>query len=466
MLRGKDLETGIVSPEHRDLQFARLREAHDAVLNLTNWFEFLKCLTQAGFRSRRMISSEYAILYCYALWLIGRRDFSVPTKRLREVIARWFFMSHTTGRYTSSPESQIESDLARLRSVDTNNADGFCLALDKLVADTFTTDYWDITLPNRLETSAAKSPPLSAYWAALNLLDAQLLFSDLQVPDLLDPAVNPVRNIERHHLFPRAYLQSIGIVASSEVNAIANMAFVDWRDNTDISDSPPAVYWPRMTANMDSIQIANQRRWHALPIGWEQLSYTDFCNRRRKLMADVVREGYHRLSGRTPVPVTTLSDLIAGGESNVTEFKSTARWNVHTRQRDEKLEHVIVKTVTGFMNAEGGTLLIGVADDGAVVGLDEDYSTIGKGNRDGYQLFLTQLIDTNVSGPASALVRVSFHHVLGKDVCRVDVAATGKPAFAKPLGGKSHNEFWVRIGNQTQQLHGSEAVEYQALHWG
>ncbi len=91
LLRGKDLETGVVSPERREAQFARLREAQEATLDLTNWFEFLKCLTHAGFRSRRMISSNYAVLFCYSLWLIGRYDYRVGTKRLRDVIARWFF---------------------------------------------------------------------------------------------------------------------------------------------------------------------------------------------------------------------------------------------------------------------------------------------------------------------------------------------------------------------------------------
>jgi hypothetical protein len=467
LLRGKELDTGEVSPERREAQFARLREAHEATLDLRNWFEFLKCLTQAGFRSRRMISSDYAILYCYTLWLIGRRDFGVETKRLRETIARWFFMAHATGRYTSSPESQIESDLARLRPLETGDADHFCEVLDRVVADTFTADYWEITLPNRLETSAAKSPPLSAYWAALNLLDAELLFSELKVAHLLDPAVTPVRKIERHHLFPRAYLDSIDVTDLTEVNAIANMAFVDWKDNAEIAESPPAVYWPAMTAGMDADRLAMQRQWHALPLGWEQLDYAEFRDKRRKLIARVVRRGFDRLlAGTPPRPPATVAELIAAGESNVSEFKSTARYNRHTHQRDEKLEHVVVKTICGFMNAEGGSLLIGVGDDGAVLGLQEDYGTLGKNNRDGYELFLTQLVNTNLSGPAAALMRVSFHVINDQDVCRVDVAAAGKPAFAKPFSGKDHSEFWVRIGNQTQQLVGAKAIEYQDHHWG
>jgi hypothetical protein len=65
------------------------------------------CLEQAGFRGAKMITSENTVIFSYALWLMGRVDYGVPLDRLREVIARWFFMAQTTGRYPapSSPSS-------------------------------------------------------------------------------------------------------------------------------------------------------------------------------------------------------------------------------------------------------------------------------------------------------------------------------------------------------------------------
>jgi hypothetical protein len=210
LLRGKDLETGEVSAERRQQQFEELRRAQDDVTDLTNWHEFLKCLGAAGFRSRRMIASKNALIYTYILWLIGRRDFGLDLKILRPIIARWFFMAHTTGRYTSSPESAIEADLARISALPQGDGDAFRSELDRIVRSNFTGDYWEISLPNRLDTSAARSPVLYAYWAALNLLDAELLFSRLRVRDLLDPAVTAPRNVERHHLFPKAHLAEMG----------------------------------------------------------------------------------------------------------------------------------------------------------------------------------------------------------------------------------------------------------------
>ena len=206
ILRGKDLETGEVSEARRTAQFEALAHAQDGVLDLSNWHEFLKCLTHAGFRSSRMVTSQNALVYAYMLWLIGRCDFGLDLKTLRGVIARWFFMSQTTGRYTGSYESQIEADLGRLTALDSSGGQAFCDVLDRLVMATFTNDYWDISLPNRLDTSSARSPVLSAYQAALNLLDTEALFSDLRIRDLLDPAITAPRSVERHHLFSKAHL--------------------------------------------------------------------------------------------------------------------------------------------------------------------------------------------------------------------------------------------------------------------
>lgn len=466
ILRGKDLDTGDVSAERRAAQFENLRPALDEVVNLTNWHEFLKCLRYAGFRNARMIASENAVIYTYVIWLIGKRDFGMDVRALRDVIARWFFMAHTTGRYTSSPESQLEADLRVVALA--NDAGGFRDALDRIIRSNFTGDYWSISLPNRLDTSGAKSPVLLAYWAALNLLDAEVLLSEIRIRELLDPAVTPPRSLERHHLFPRAYLARQGIFARNQVNAIANMVFVDWPENAAIGDRGPQEYWPTMTEAMEADKIEHQRYWHALPTGWEQLDYRTFLDRRRKLIADVIKDGFERLSGKTSRAsmAGTIADLLAAGESQTVEFKSTARWNLHTRAPDKKLEHVVVKTVCGFLNAEGGTLLIGVTDQGDVLGLGDDVRTLGKkSNLDGYELFLRQNLDNNLSIPTAGVVRIRFERIDSMDVCAVAVAASAKPVFAKAVSGGEPAEFWVRVGNATKQFHGDEMMEYQANHW-
>ena len=249
LLRGKDVETGRPDPVKRDVQFAVLQQAHHQVLDLTNWHEFLQCLERAGFRGSKMISSDNALLFSYALWLIGRVDYNVPLVRLRESIAQWFFMAHTTGRYTGAFESRFEQDVARLSQAPLGDADGFLQLLAGVVNDRLTNDFWRITLPNELATSASKSPVLLAYIAALNIVDADALLSRTKVRVRLDPAITARKGIERHHIFPRAYLRSrLNVTDNREINQIANMALVEWADNIAISDTSPQTYWPEQLA--------------------------------------------------------------------------------------------------------------------------------------------------------------------------------------------------------------------------
>src|SRR5262249_8672452 len=153
------------------------------------------------------------------------------------------------------------------------------------------------------------------------------------------------------------------------------------------------------------------------------------------------------------------------GESMTVEFKSSARWSYKAGVTDPKLEQVIVKTVAGFMNSDGGVLVIGVDDAGKVVGLRPDYQTLGKRNRDAYALARPDLSTATRSGPAPTLAGVSFHDLDGQDVCRLDVAASAQPVFARGDRSRSPDQFWVRMGNSTRQLTGPDMAEYQQVHW-
>ncbi len=295
ILRGKDLETGEFSDELREQQFAVLQKAQAHVLNLQNWHDFLKVLVQAGFRSRSMITSQIGVIYTYAIYLIGKREYQVEPFTLRNLMARWFFMTSLTRRYTGSPETVMDEDLARLRSVA--DAAGFVATLDRVIEAALPNDFWDVTLVSDLETSSARSPALFAYYAALNLLDAHVLFSKMKVAELLDPALRAHRSpIERHHLFPRGYLKKSGYKSTRDINQVANYALVEWGDNTDIGDEPPSSYFPRYASRFAEEELRQMMTWHALPAGWHEMEYETFLAERRKLIAQVIRQGFEKLN--------------------------------------------------------------------------------------------------------------------------------------------------------------------------
>jgi len=121
-------------------------------------------LIGAGFRSGELVSSKSALLYAYAFYLLGRVRLRVPEHKLQKAIGRWFFFSSLTGRYTNSPESVMDGDLNKVKSL--SSGDDFLAVLDSLIASEMTNDYWAITLPAELATSASRSPQLFAYVAS------------------------------------------------------------------------------------------------------------------------------------------------------------------------------------------------------------------------------------------------------------------------------------------------------------
>jgi hypothetical protein len=295
VLRGKDLETGEFSVERREAQFARLMEAQATVLDLTNWHQFLCSLVGAGFRSGELISSQTALLYAYAFYLIGRKEFSVPEHVLQRLIGRYFYATTLSGRYSGSPETVMDGDLNRIK--DAADAEAYLAVMNKIIADALTSDFWNIALPNAMDSSSARNPELFAYHAAQNKLGAPVLFSHKKVSDLLDPALQTKRKaLERHHLFPRAWLESQGITDLKQINQTANFALLEWPDNSGISDDAPSEYVPKLRPRFSEEEWRYMYQMHAIPEGWESMPYDDFLQKRRALMAQIIRRGFESLS--------------------------------------------------------------------------------------------------------------------------------------------------------------------------
>ena len=156
-------------------------------------------------------------------------------------------------------------------------------------------------------------------------------------------------------------------------------------------------------------------------------------------------------------------DLISRGESDELEFKSSARWDFRENKVNKVLEKVIVKTVAAFLNAKkGGTLLIGVDDSGQVVGLEQDYNSIVKKNRDGYENFLLDIL-LNATGKDSTLFfQITFHQIQNKDVCRIIVRPSPKAVY---VSEDKAEHLYIRAGNSTRLLSTREAVEYCKSRW-
>ncbi len=294
ILRGKDVETGEYSAAQREKQFAILQSAQANVLKLGHWHQFLSALVGAGFRSSEQIVSRTALLYTYSYYLIGKVEYNLPEFVLQKLVARWFFFALLTSRYTGSFETITDQDLNRVAGAAGGHE--YRSTLDAIITSQLTNDYWQITVPAQLSTSSARNPTWACYIAAQNRLNAPVLFSHKSVSELLDPLLKPTKKpLERHHLFPRAWLHKQGVSDLKLVNQIANFALLEWPDNLDISDAPPSIYVPQLQERWSDEEWKQMHQLHGLPEGWEQMEYEEFLAERRKMMAAVIRQGYNLL---------------------------------------------------------------------------------------------------------------------------------------------------------------------------
>lgn len=150
---------------------------------------------------------------------------------------------------------------------------------------------------------------------------------------------------------------------------------------------------------------------------------------------------------------TSTMELIRQGETDHVEFKSSLRWNVHTSKKDQAIEHACLKTLAAFMNAEGGTLLIGVKDDGEVLGLSSDQFQ----NDDKMLLHITKLINSRISPLHSQFVNLYIEEIKNKKVLRADCEAATIPAY---LSFQNEDHFYVRTGPSTTSLNIRKVYDY------
>ena len=188
------------------------------------------------------------------------------------------------------------------------------------------------------------------------------------------------------------------------------------------------------------------------------VSLTDIANSQSELV-DILKNANN--SG-TEI-AEDIFELLNLSEGQCLEFKSSLRYDMNTRQVNQNLETVILKTVCAFLNADGGTLLIGLSDDKEVIGIENDYMVLRIQSRDGFENHLMGLISNCIGNYYLRFIDTLFHNVLGKDLCQVNVLSSPKPAF---LTNKGRQDFFVRTGNTSRPFNISEASEYIREKWG
>jgi predicted HTH transcriptional regulator len=153
-------------------------------------------------------------------------------------------------------------------------------------------------------------------------------------------------------------------------------------------------------------------------------------------------------------PVVRYRQLIRSGESNQLEFKSTLRWDLKAGKTNQAVERASLKTIAAFLNAQGGTLLIGIRDDGSVEGIESDRFP----NEDKFLLHLWTLIRTSFGRDVSPFIQTALEEADGKTICAVRCNRSLRPVFLRQPG--FNEEYYIRLGPASVALDVSEALKY------
>ena len=199
---------------------------------------------------------------------------------------------------------------------------------------------------------------------------------------------------------------------------------------------------------------------------WEIDNYEKFLSARRQLLAERLNnflQGLTELDEEEEFGAVTLEDRIAAeGESEELEFKSSLRWDIKLGTVNKDLQNSVLKTIAAFTNTRGGTLLVGVSDDGNALGLENDYISL-QGNKDQFQLHLRNILNSNFDSTFVANhVEIRFPKLNDIEICQIEVKASTTPKMVsiKNKNGQANEKFYLRSGNMSQELNMSEFNEY------
>jgi hypothetical protein len=417
-------------------------------------------------RSRAFVDHTKEINSIYALIPIIVYCFEKDKSHLNEEeigkIIKWFYYSQIRTRYVSQLPQKLDRDLRTVAGADLKDAqvsgkNPFDVLLEVIAEER----RLEITA-DEFEGSTINHPLFGLMVWYFKSRGAICFTTGLAIRQ----AMGNRYQLENDHIFSFSRLKKAGYGKESRTKyslaqELTNRAILTRTANRAKSDKEADVYLASVKEKFPSaLSLQSVPLDQAL---WRTDSYVDFLKSRRKMLAGEMNAFLQDIvvSGDGAAEVS-LEDLVSEGESDELEFKSSLRWDYDNQAISKKLEDVILKSVASFANGQGGTLLIGVGDDGAPLGLEKDYISLS-GDRDRFELHMRNLFNQAFGHSfVASKLRVSFPTVLGTQICQVEINPATQPVILNLLdkSGQKIEKFYVRSGNSSQDMPLSEMHSY------
>lgn len=296
LLTGRDFETREFKEEITEETFRQMYEGVLNVINEYNFKQFMQTIRGAGFISSKMVTSNMALDFAYALHLM-LRDSDVPIASRKRIVQKWYVLSILTGRYSASPESAFAKDLKVISEV------GIAQALKNIEDATLSDNFWEVALPQNLSYASSLNPTYLAFLASqIYFADMSLLSQNIRVSELI------TLGGDVHHIFPKKYLVEHGF-ERTQYNQTANYAYLDTPVNISIGKKAPKDYFSAALAQcgsenaetgsiIDEQSLRENLEVNCIPEDIFEMDYTrydEFLEKRRALMAKKIRKYYESL---------------------------------------------------------------------------------------------------------------------------------------------------------------------------
>ena len=368
-----------------------------------------------------------------------------------KLLEEFFWRMSLSFRYSSSTESKLAQDIRRIDEILEGNRP----------------NYEDVKVylssPQDLIDTGFSAG--SSYCKAILCLLAYHEPKDFQDNGkvILDNSWLKVANSKNyHHFFPKAFLKKNNI---GNENSLVNITLVSADLNKrKIKAKAPSIYIQDFLDENE--ELVHSLKSHLIDgvdtFGILSDDYLVFLEKRAQKIFNELKMRIE-LKHKEDKKEDEIKELIIAGESETLEIKSTLRFDVKEGVVNKKLEYVIAKTISAFLNTEGGMLIIGVDDDGNIFGLERDFQTLTKKDKDGFELHLRQIVKKYLGDTLEKYIKVSFPIVDGKEICVIKILKCGKPVF---VTFEENEGFYVRNGNASIPKNRQEQSEYEKQHWG
>jgi hypothetical protein len=400
------------------------------------------------------INSVYALIpitvYCF-----HKGGAHLTDSEIRKLV-KWFYYSQIKNRYVSQLPQKLDRDLRIIK--ESNNP------FDELLAVIEEERRLEIT-PDEFVGRSISHPLFGLLRWYLKSRNAVCFTTGVA----LRQGMGKKYALENDHIFPYSKLKMRGYgqenrLKYSLAQELTNRAILTQIANRTKGATDAKAYLVDVKARFpDSLALQCVPEDTEL---WEIENYEEFLQARRTTLASRLNAFLTGITDtKPPEAAITLEELIAEGEDDELEFKSSLRWDFKDQIANRKLEEVVIKTVAAFANSQGGTLLIGVSDSGEILGLEGDYLSLGGANRDKFELHLRNLL-TSSFGIAfvSSKLKVLFPAIGEVEICQIDIPPANKPLVltVKDKNGVQQEKFYVRSGNSSQELSLTEMQSYLA----